>query len=219
MVTLDLNRCDELIARAARGEEASFKDLIAHVHPFLQRSVERNRAMGSLAKSEDHVQNVMLVLIDKLSASGGRAALTFPAWREENEGKSLEDWLRIVTSFTVRDYVRTVLGRSAQARDPELPSIKRLLNEFTTSPASDDVFGSTRPQLTMAQTARQLLDFASNELPQEQSRALSMWLDDVDFGDIEDALGLEGDDAARKLVRAAVATIRRRFAVSMRSPR
>jgi len=216
METLDFEMCSALIARSASGEDAAFRELVELVYPFLLRSVKRNRAMGSLAKSDDHVNNVMLALVDKLSGAGGRAALGFPSWLAENEGKTFVDWLRIVTSFTVRDYVRTVLGRSV-ARDPDLPSVKRILNEFTSSPASDDVFGAVRPPLTLAQTARQLLDFASAELPTEQSRALSLWLDDVDFGDIEDALGLADEDAARKLVRAAIATIRRRFAVSLRS--
>jgi DNA-directed RNA polymerase specialized sigma24 family protein len=209
---LDLAACDRWIECSRAGDEAAFRALVEHVYPFALRSVKRNRAMGSLAKSEDHVNNVMLALVDKLSASGGRAALAFPSWLAENEGKTFVDWLRIVISFTVRDYVRTVLGRSAQ-RDPDMPSVKRLLNELTSSPASDDVFGAVRPPLTMAQTARQLLDFASAELPAEQMRALSMWLDDIDFGDIEEALGLADEDAARKLVRAGIATIRRRFAV------
>ncbi len=214
-IQLDLELCSTLIASGARGETAAFNALIEHVYPFLLRSVQKNRSMGSLARKEDHVHNVMVALVDKLSDKGAKAALGFPMWLEENEGKTFEDWLRIVVSFTVKDYVRTVLGRSV-ARDPDLPSVKRLLNEFTSSPASDDVFGSNRPQLTVAQTARQMLDFAGSELPAEQSRALRLWLDDIDFGDIEDVMGLSEPDQARKLVRAAVATLRRRFAVSLR---
>ncbi len=210
---LDIPRCERWIDGSRAGDEAAFRALIEHAYPFALRSVRRNRSMGSLAKSDDHVNNVMLALVDKLSSSGGRATLGYASWLEENGGKTFADWLRIVISFTVRDYVRTVLGRSAQ-RSPDLPSVKRLLNEITASPASDEVFGAVRPPLTMAQTARQLLEFASAELPSDQLRALSMWLDDIDFGDIEEALSLPDEDAARKLVRAGIATIRRRFATT-----
>jgi hypothetical protein len=65
--------------------------------------------------------------------------------------------------------------------------------------------------MTAAQTARQLLEFARSHLPVAQLEALTRWLDGGSFEDIEDECGLSPNEA-RKLVRAAVAVLRRRFA-------
>ena len=218
MSDLDVPRC-HAIASTKGLSDAQWKELLAQIWPFLERSVKRNRTMGSLARSDDNVRDVMTAVVERLSPSGGNALASYADWCIENERADFDDWLRIVVSFAIRDWVRAALGRSSKAKDPELPSVKRLLNEFAASPASEDVFGSERPQYTLAQTARQLLAFARESLSQDQHRALSLWLDDVDFGEIEGELGLADEDSAKKLVRAALAALRRRFATSSRAPR
>lgn len=217
MNALDVPRCHAIAVGAITDSE--WKALLAEIWPFLERSVSRNRTMGSLARSDDNVKDVMTAVVERLSPSGGNALAKYKEWSIEHERADFDDWLRIVVSFVIRDFVRATLGRNTKTRDPALPSVKRLLNEFASSPASEDAFGAERPQLTLAQTARQLLTFARESLSEPQHRALSMWLDDMDFGEIEGELGLDGEEAAKKLVRAALATLRRRFAISSRAPR
>src|SRR5207249_2687324 len=128
--------------------------------------VRHSRALGPLARSEDHVRNVMMDLVEKLGPDGGTALGLYAGWRARWPEKTFEDWLRIVTTYTVRDYVRRALGRTKK-RDPSVPSAKRLMNEFVTSPLIDDQHG-VRPSMTLAQTARQLLAFAAERLPGDQ---------------------------------------------------
>lgn len=209
---IDDELCERLILRACEGDEEVWKDLTLHLWPHFQALVRSSRAMGNMAKSEDHVHNVLTNLVDKLGTDGGRAITQFPRWKEQNPGKTFSDWIRIVTSYTVNDYVRAALGRRKQATPGEeaIPSIKRLLNEFASAPISEDLYGSNRPAFTAAQTARQLLTYAETTLAPEQMQALSQWLDGASFEEMDAELGA---DTSKKLVRAAIAVLRRKFGV------
>ena len=68
-----------------------------------------------------------------------------------------------------------------------------------------------RRSFTAKQTARQILEFARERLGLEQHRALALWLDGAVFEEIARDLALDGADGAGKLVRAAVAILRRAF--------
>lgn len=204
----DIDQCESLIERDASGDVAALNELVALLWPHWIVLVKKSRHMGSMAKSEDHVHNVVTALVDKL-ASGALGG--YPGWRRDNPGKTFADWNRIVTSFAVRDYVRQALGRRSAAADPTLPSVKRLLNDFASSPVGEDAFGATRPPMTAAQTARQLLDFVERELPVNQVKALKLWIEGAAFEEIDEELGGTEPDQAKKLVRAACAVLRRRF--------
>ncbi len=210
---LDLPRCEALLERACAGDAAAYRDLTAELWPFWHHLVRTSRAMGPLSRSEDHIRDVLTTLVEKISPEGGTALGLYPAWRAQNEGKTFEDWIRIVTAFTVRDFVRKSLGRS-RLKDPDVPSPKRLLNEFVTSPVADDPRLSTRPAFTAAQTARQLVEWAEGRLPQEQMRALILWMEGAELDEIGDELTNGDTEAGKKLVRAAVAVLRRQFAGS-----
>lgn len=215
---IDDELCERLVARACDGDEEVWKELTLHLWPHFQALVRASRAMGNMSKSDDHVHNVLTNLVDKLGTDGGRAITQFPRWKEQNAGKTFTDWIRIVTSYTVNDYVRAALGRRKQASAPSedpMPSIKRLLNEFASAPVSEDLYGSNRPPFTAAQTARQLLDYAETALAPDQMKALSQWLDGASFEEMDAELKLE-EDGSKKLVRAAIAVLRRRFAAPAR---
>lgn len=208
MDVLDNHLCEALVARDASGDVTALNQLIELLWPHWTVLVKKSRHMGSMAKSEDHVNNVVTALVDKI-ASGALGG--YPSWRQENEGKTFADWNRIVTSFAVRDYVRHALGRRSGSADPSTPSVKRLINDFATSPIGHDAFGSARPAMTAAQTARQLLEFVERELPADQAKALTLWIEGAAFEEIDEALCTSEPDAGKKLVRAACAVLRRRF--------
>src|SRR5262249_23298222 len=130
----------------------------------------------------------------------------YAPWRERHADKTFVDWICIVTSNVVRDHVRERMGDAALF---EVPSAKRLLNEFAQSPALAE--RGARPPLTNAQTARELFEFAQKRLPSDQTRALVLWVEGASFDEIAAELALASDDAAEKLVRAAVAVLRREF--------
>jgi hypothetical protein len=207
---LDVPRCEALVDKSREGDGVAWRALVEHLWPFWEVVVRSSRAMGPLGRNDDHVRDVMTALVDKLGPSHGAALGLYPAWRRANPDKTFEDWIRIVTSYAIRDHVRTTLGRRRE-RDPDVPSPKRLLNEFVTTPAGEATFGSSRPAFTAAQTARELLEWAESKLARDQHHALLLWMEGAEFEEIGEELCAGDEAAARKLVRAAVAVLRRRF--------
>ncbi len=201
----DLAECEKLAARAAEGETMAWTALVERLWPPMRRLVRANRSMGS-ARSEDDVRDVLTKLFSKLGRENGRGLRLYGAWSVRHPEKTFEDWLRIVAKNVVRDRAREELG---PRENPSDPSVKRLLNEFAASPCIEAM--GVRPPITAAQTARQLIEFARSHLPDDQRRALALWLEGASFEEIESECGLAAD-SARKLVRSAVAILRRKFA-------
>ncbi len=207
---VDLARCEALARQASEGDAGAAHALVERLWPALQRLVRAQRSLGPLAKGEDHVHDVLAKVVEKLSAREGRQLKLYVAWRDRHADKTLADWLRIVAKNLARDHVRDHLGESRGAGPDREPSAKRLLNEVAASPAWDR-FG-IRPPMTAAQTARQLLEYARSCLPPDQLEALTRWLDGASFEELAEELGLDDADEPRRLVRAAVAVLRRHFA-------
>ncbi len=207
--TLDVTRCEALAAKAAAGDEPSCRALIEHLWPNWLRIVAASKSLAQLPPSEDHAHNVVANLVEKIGRPGGKGLRLYRLWREKNADKDFGDWIRIVTANAVRDYVRAERRDAGGWVDP---GPKRLLNEFASSPLLERL--GIRPPITAAQTVRQLLAFAEQNLPAAQLRALSHWLDGADFDEIGERMELAGADAARKLMRAAIATLRRHFAAA-----
>lgn len=208
-VVIDGAYCEALAARATLGDDGAWQTLVSHLWPFWLKTVRRHREMGSLAKQEDHVNDVVARLVEKMSPRAGAALGAYPAWRERNPDKGFEDWLRIVTAFTVRDHVRRTLGRGKRD-DPDMPSAKRLLNEFVASPSMDEA-GGWNPSYTTAQLAQRLITFARERLSEPQFDALTLWLQGADHDEIAAQQDTLDAEAARKLLRSAVAVLRRQF--------
>jgi DNA-directed RNA polymerase specialized sigma24 family protein len=172
--------------------------------------VGSSRRMGSFAKGEDHVHNVVVRLVEKIGRPDGRGVHLYPPWRSVHPDRTFADWMRIVVTNEIRDYVRSKVGSASSS--PEEPSVKRFLNGLASSPALEHL--GVRPPITAAQTARQILEFGASHLPDAQLRALSLWLEHATFEEIGRDLGVP-PDAARKLLRAAIAVLRRHFAPSV----
>jgi DNA-directed RNA polymerase specialized sigma24 family protein len=202
---VDLAECEVLAHRAADGDTAAWTLVVERLWPCLHRIVQTNRSMGG-AKSEDDVRDVLTKLLAKLGGRGGRGLKLYATWHARHPDKTFEDWLRIVVKNAIRDHARQALGAHTPAGEP---SIKRLLNEFAASPALESL--GARPPMTVAQTARQLLEFSRTFLPEGQYRSLTAWLQGESFEEIGTDCGVDPEEA-RLLVRAAVAVLRRQFA-------
>jgi DNA-directed RNA polymerase specialized sigma24 family protein len=202
---IDLARCEALAGKAADGDQAAWSEMVERLWPALGKLVQSSRSMGG-ARSEDDVRDVQTKLLTKLGGRGGRGLKLYATWRGRHPDKTFEDWLRIVVKNAIRDSARQALGASGAKGEP---SVKRLLNEFASSPALESI--GVRPPITAAQTARQLLEFSRKFLPKEQYRALTRWLEGDSFEEIGESCEVT-PEAARLLVRAAVAVLRRHFA-------
>ena len=111
-----------------------------------------------------------------------------------------------------RSHLVLAAGLFLGAPDDEAPLNKRMLNTLASLlPADDDHRLAFRPSMTNVQMARELLEYAAHALESTQSRALRLWMDGVSHDDIARELGLATPRDADKLVRAALARLRRHF--------
>jgi DNA-directed RNA polymerase specialized sigma24 family protein len=203
---LDAAEWEALALRAAGGDVAAWQSLFEKLWGAVRELVIANHSTGPMRQSEDELREIVLRVVAKIGGHEGRGLQRFRAWHDRHPDKTFGDWLRIVTKNAVRDRVRARLG----AREPGAgagESVKRLLNEFATSPALEGL--GVRPPMTLAQTARELLEFARSRLPANGYRALTQWVEGASYEEIRDELGVQDVDEARRLVRAAVAVIRR----------
>jgi hypothetical protein len=207
---LDVALCEQLAARASSGDVPAWKALIERVWPPLRSLVESSRSMGSFARSEDHVYDVLARIVDRFGRRGGRGLGLYPAWHQQNPDKTFDDWIRIVTIHEIRRRVRAELAKRALTGAEKLPSVNRVLNEIAMSPAIEQL--GVRPPTTAAQTARELLELAHARLSRERYRALGMWLTGASFDEIAQELALEDAALAERQVRGALAVVRRFFA-------
>jgi hypothetical protein len=207
---VDWDVCEALAARGAEGDVHARRDLVEKLLPVWIGLTRGSRAMASLSRSEDDVHDVVLRLVEKLNCGGERMLERYRPWREQHPEKTFEDWMGIVVANTIRDHLRERLAPTRAPASPEEPSVKRLFNEFACSRALAQL--GHRPAMTAAQTARQLLEFAQARLPPDQYGALVHWIDGATFTEIEQELGMEEPEGGRRLVRAAIAVLRRHFA-------
>jgi DNA-directed RNA polymerase specialized sigma24 family protein len=198
-------RCERLVERTLAGDARAQRELIGHLWPAWLAQAGSSRSLGSLRRSEDSVRDIATRVAEKIGKPNGALRL-YPHWREQHPEKSFGDWMRIVTSNVIRDYVREQLG-SARLDEGEV-SPKRLLNEFSSATTLDTA--GVRPPYTAQETARQLLEYAERRLPPLQTTALALWLEGATFDEMSQSLGTDAAQA-RDLLRAAVAVLRRNF--------
>jgi DNA-directed RNA polymerase specialized sigma24 family protein len=207
---VDWKLCEELAMRGAEGDAGARRRLVETMWPAWMALVRGSREMARLARSDDHVHDVLLRIVEKVERDDGHTLALFPSWQARHPDRTFKDWVAIVVANTVRDHLREQLGPTRAPASPDEPSVKRLFNEFTCAPVLATL--GLRPPVTDAQTARQLLEFARARLPTQQCDALMQWIHGSTFAEIEEELGVEEPDGGRKLVRAAIAQLRRHFA-------
>jgi DNA-directed RNA polymerase specialized sigma24 family protein len=205
---IDAGYCEGLVQTALGGDRAAQSQLIEYLWPHWLDLLRASRSLGTYATSEDHVRAIATRLVGKL-APEGRGLELFASWKNEHQDRNFADWMRIVTTNAARDYVREQLGASPAIG--QVPSPKRLLNEFTLAPVHEET--GVRPPMTQEQTARELLEFAADRLAKDQATALAMWLEGATFEEIEAELSIVAG-RGRRLLRSAVAVLRRHFNAS-----
>lgn len=198
--------CATLAERGVRGDPSARSELGSYLWTHWLQILRGCKSLGVYASSDDDVLDVATQLFEKIVMNDGQSLKLYERWQLEHPQQDFGDWMRIVVANAARDHVRRKLGARDGAQ--ELPSRKRLLNEFGLAPSRvDDGF---RPPYTEEQTVRQLLEFAQARLPVGHVAALSSWLSGADFDEIDQALGLAAGQG-RRLLRAAIAVLRRQF--------
>jgi DNA-directed RNA polymerase specialized sigma24 family protein len=204
---LDDEACSQLFARVKSTSDPAWRELVELLWPELTRLVRASRAMVALAQSDDHVHNAALLVLEKVSSDGFRAARLARAWTEAHPGKTLGDWLRIVTANAARDYAR---ARTRKSGSGALAVDRRLVSSLASLlPDEDELGPASMLSQTSGYAARELARWADRELPPEQRAALACWLKGASFEEIATEIGAIDEAAAKRVVRAAVAALRR----------
>jgi len=198
---------EEIVSRVLRGDRSAWMSLFTKYGPVVAAIARTNRSMGSYRNSEDDVRNVMAQVFERLRRDDYRALRTFAPWRDKNSGKSFNDWITIVTVNVVRNYITGKLG----APKADKASAKQMVNTFADALKLDGDEPLVRPQMTNRETANQILEYAREHLAEDQMAALAGWLEGSSFDDIAAELRLGDARAADKLLRAALAKLRRHF--------
>lgn len=208
---LDPVRAGVLAAGVVAGDALAAHDFIALLWPHCVRLAAATPVLRRLANRDDLAHDVATRLVEKLGSPGSPQLASFFEWHRAHADKQIDDWLRIVITNASRDAARKdrrqVLGL---AHDPDSPSVKRFLNEFSAAALPPEI--ATLPRMTPAQTARQVLAYAQAHLAAQPLACLGLWIEGHDFDEIAEELGLPSEEDARKSLRAGVATLRRKFA-------
>jgi hypothetical protein len=201
------------VPRVVGGDVSAWSELVVRLEPLLLQLLRRSRTLGPMRHNVDDCRAVMISVLERLSKNDFRSLRLFQPWADANPGKDFGDWIRIVTVNIARDHVSARLGGAARAgSEDEAPLNKRMLNTLASLlPGDDDHRLAFRPSMTNVQLARELLEYAARSLESTQLHALRRWMDGASFDELAGELGLANPRDADKLVRAALARLRRHF--------
>lgn len=178
--------------------------LLGRLWDSVEQLVRTTRRMGQLRGSVDDRREVVSRVFARLRSHDLRALRTFPRWSERHGNKTFDDWLTIVVTNVIRDYVRERLGGT----DETGAALKRLVNTLADS-LDEDTAHAGRMPVTARLTATALLERAKQILTHEQLDVLGTWLEGADFAQVATRHALPDRETARALVRAALAKLRR----------
>jgi hypothetical protein len=198
---------EEIVARVIKSDPSAWMSLFSKYGPIVAAIARTNRSMGSYRGNEDDVRNVMAQVFERLRRDDYRALRTFAPWREKNAGKAFNDWLTIVTVNVIRNYIAKKLG----APKDDGKSAKQLVNTYADAIVAGVDEPLVRPQMTNKETANQILEYAREHLAEEQLAVLAGWLEGSSFDELATELALGDAKAADKLLRSALAKLRRQF--------
>ncbi len=208
MLVADEDELEALVVATAASDESSWQKLWAAIEPPLSRIVAQPRFLGRLGQREDDRRNIVVAVMARLRADRFNRLNLYLDARRANPRLRFISWLRVVAKRVGIDYLRAhpdyVRRHDAGASRPGA-----WVDAGTLPPASQ-LMGE-RPPVTSRGTARQMLQYATDEIPDDQRRALELWAQSESFDDIAKTLGLGTGQQAERMVRAAIERLRRRF--------
>lgn len=208
MADPDLAALAATVPRVLGGDAAAWNELVVGLEPRLLGLLRRGRTLGPMRHSVDDCRAVMISVLERLSKHDFRGLRLFQPWADANPGKDFGDWIRIVTVNLARDHVSARLGGAGSEDESRN---KRMLNTLASLLPDDDQRLAFRPAMTNVQLARELVEYAARALEAAQLHALQRWMDGASFEELARELGLASPRDADKLVRAALARLRRHF--------
>jgi len=202
---------EALVAQAALGETAAWRELWEHVEPWLEKVVANPRFLGRLGQRDDDRSNIIVEVMARLYADHFHRLKLYIDTRRTSPNLKFKSWLRVVAKRVGIDYLRGHQNYVDRRRDPNRGSAPGEWIEPGTLPSQSKMPGE-RPPMTNRGTALELLRYAAGAVPEPQLSALELWTEGASYDEIARQLELgEGADGAERLVRAAIERLRRRF--------
>jgi DNA-directed RNA polymerase specialized sigma24 family protein len=208
----EAERLVALVDRTLAGDVAAWHALWKGLVPVIHAVAACPRWTGRLCRSEDDRDGIVVEVMDRLAAGGFEALRRFRDPEEERPVASFRKWIASVAIRACIDHVRAhpeSLGRRGSNDGPYWVCHDPL--------PEADLFWGQAGDPTATIDARRLAERLGPELNAAQREALGLWLADVDHADIAAELGLEGEKAAERLVRAAIQRLRRHVAAEARA--
>ena len=156
---------------------------------------------------EDEVRNILVTVIEKLQADDYRRLKTY--LEQDSKRGGFPAWLAVVTRRIAIDYMRAHPDFIDRRKELEASAAGAWI--LPGELPSNSQLGGHRPPVTNRGSALTLLRFAYESLPEDQMKALEMWILNTDYKEMASTLGLESGKDANKVVRAALERLRRKF--------
>jgi DNA-directed RNA polymerase specialized sigma24 family protein len=202
-----------LLPRVCEGDEEAWQALWRRLDPELDLMVHRRRFLGRLSHVEDERRGVVLQVMARLRHDGFRRIKMYQEEKRRNAALSFMAWLAVVTKHVAIDCVRAHPDYVAKGPRQGSKRPGGLAEPGTLPPGSRGP--GVRPAVTILGTAGELLDYARRELPEQQRRAIELWVTGHAAADIATELQLSNAAEAERLVRAALERLRRQFRTSL----
>jgi DNA-directed RNA polymerase specialized sigma24 family protein len=201
---------ESLVVEAADGDERAWGELWQRLEPRLLGLVRRPTFIANLADRGDAARDVVVAIMGRLRDQRFHRLGLYVAARHADPELTFMRWLTVLAKRVAIDCLRAdpdYLDRRRSRQPDEPPGVW-----IQTEPLPvDSNLSGGRPPMTNRVTARQILRYAAGVLSDEQRRALEMWASGASTDEIAVALGVDGANAAERMVRAAVERLRRRF--------
>jgi DNA-directed RNA polymerase specialized sigma24 family protein len=198
----DENVIEPLVRRTLAGEARAWQGLWLAVDPAIEEMAGRFWVTGRLAEREDERRDVVIGVMERLQANDFERLGPFLGALVRRDG-SARSWLSTVTRCSALNHAR--------GHAENLGGRERRWAELV--PLPDDIEDLLPVSVQAIHTieAHRIQAYAARVLPEAQGKALCLWLPGYDDEEIAVRLGLAGAPAARRLIRAAIETLRRRF--------
>jgi RNA polymerase sigma factor (sigma-70 family) len=196
----------QLVESVLEGNCDAWQELLTLVHQAAIKVVEKRE----LRRDEDFAHNVALRTIERLEKAEHRCLKQFTETQLRYPTLTFRAWLGTLIRNSVIDELRARPDYTRQRIDGKRTLAHRPHVQFGDEHATVDGSSSFQRRVEARRVVRWIQD---PEFPEDQRRAILLWLDGHRNEEIAMMMGLETGDASR-LLRAARQRLRRHFEVT-----
>jgi DNA-directed RNA polymerase specialized sigma24 family protein len=200
---------EALVAKVVAGDERAWQELWAALQPRLLGLVRKPKFLGDIADNEDACRDIVLAVMARLREQDFMRLRLYLDARARTPTMIFFSWLGVVTKRVGIDHMRAMPEYVDRRRSREpVSSPGKWITPVT---FTESAVGAELKTFSRKVTAAELLAHARAMVPDDQQRALELWLQDASFEEIAQEISAPDADHAAKLVRAVLERLRRKF--------